>query len=182
MRGGHAVTAVRIDPVGLQRPGRHRRQGEHQGLPGRARVRVPRRWRPGWSGRRRPATGRTRPPARARRAARRCRARPAGRAISVELGRRAWSPRLRQPRSGTPPRPGRGPGTSFSAAVLGRGARRGPVRAGPAVVVVDDAGLTRRDQRVLGEDLPGDRLDHPQRRRRRRATVTVVPISRFGTE
>ena len=57
---------------------------------------------------------------------------------------------------------------AFSAAVLGRAARRGRVRARAAVVVVDDAGLTRRDQRVFGVDLAGDRLDHPQQPSRRR--------------
>ena len=38
-----------------------------------------------------------------------------------------------------------------------------PVRARAAVVVIDNAGLTRRDQGGFGEDLPGDRFDDAQR-------------------
>ena len=41
-----------------------------------------------------------------------------------------------------------------------------PVRPGRAVVVIDDAGLTRRDQPMLGQHLPADRLDHGDHRRR----------------
>ena len=48
---------------------------------------------------------------------------------------------------------------SFSVWVLALGARLGRSGRGRAVVVVDDAGLTRRDQPVLGQHLPGDRLD-----------------------
>ena len=56
--------------------------------------------------------------------------------------------------------------------LLGRGpGPRRPawlVRPGRPVVLVGDAGLARRDQRVLGDDLAGERLEDPDRRSRAR--------------
>ena len=114
-----------VDRVGVQRPGRHRRQGQHSAsLPGRPWGRARRRrWR-GWSGCRRPATAGTAPPVPTPPPARRGRGRRRGRGCR-RARCRAWSPRPRRRRSGTPPRPGRGRRNSFSAWVLGRGARRG---------------------------------------------------------
>ena len=71
---------------------------------------------------------------------------------------------------------------AFSAAVLGRGARRGWSGPGAAVVLVDDAGLTRGDQRVVGDDLAGERLEHLHPAVGDAITSTLVPISRLGTE
>ncbi len=55
---------------------------------------------------------------------------------------------------------GPGPRNAFSLAVLCRPARL--VGAWPAVVLIDDAGLARCDQGVLGKHLPGDRRDDAQ--------------------
>ena len=127
---GHRVVPP-IGAVGVQRPGRHARAG-----PARARRPAGRgvgcgRRRPGSSGRRRRATGRTRPPGPARRP----RARLAvGGAQGADLGRArgpAGCCRPRRRRSGTPRRPGPSAQNCFSAAVRGSGRPAWRVGRGP---------------------------------------------------
>jgi hypothetical protein len=70
---------------------------------------------------------------------------------------------------------------SFSAAVLGRTARWGRVRPRAAVMLIAHRRLTRRDQHVLGHDLPVAATTAGSRPSSTR-TATSVPIRVTGPE
>ena len=73
-------------------------------------------------------------------------------------------PSLDTPAAAAPTRNASATGPSAQKVLLRSGSGPGRparlVRAGPVVVVIDDAGLTRPDQAVLGQHLTGHRRDH----------------------
>ena len=152
------------DLVGVQRSGRHRRQGEYQGLPGRPRGRCgAARGEDGADVGGPPAAELHGPAQRGQQgfgAVRRVQGGDVG-----QLGRQ-----LRHPGRGGPDQERLRDRSEGQEVLLRLGSGPGcparPVRPWTAVVVVDDAGLTRRDQPVLGQHFPGDRLDHGDHRRR----------------
>ena len=167
------------DGVVAQRPDRDHGQVEDQRVPGAAGAAGSRRRRPGWSARRRPASGGTRPPAPAR---------PAN-ACSPWAARRVFSSASSGPSRVLPGRGGAGEERLGDRAeraerLLRRGLRAAPPAAARAAARRSARrGPTPRPARpgVLGDDLPG-RRSRSTSSRPSSCAADLLPISRTGTE
>jgi hypothetical protein len=126
-----------VDLVGRQRPGRHGGRGHTSAWPAAGLGRRPR--RPGWTGRRLPASDGTPPPAAAPRAPR-WRHAPRSAARSQSAPREASIPRLRQRRPRTARRLTEGKEILLCLG-FGTGSAAGPVPSRAAIMVVEDAAL-----------------------------------------